>query len=337
MNAEILGLLRDAGIPWTPSWKDVIVLYNYAPIPVRRSRVGAEGWNRGFSLAVLAANGEPAYFCKFRPAGDAVLERETLIRTCLAGDRRGGLSVSPVKSVASARIAVQVSPFLRGPNYGTIAPGQSTVDFIDTLRTVLVGAGELARIALRDCPTMVRTSAATIHLATAAADSIANVTTLAALARAQSDALTAVVVDAGDVPSRPQHGDFWWQNLLMVDGHLWAIDFDSYGEVCVPLYDDLTLMVTTLGVRPGAPDDVLARLTASNDSARACRSLLAERARSEGLSISQLDGLFVYYLAHLASTVHRRGGTGFATPYVKAILHTAEQLETGKRGLLSSQ
>jgi hypothetical protein len=334
VNRELARLLVEAGVSGDIDWRDTVVLFNYAPVPPPAANAEEANWNRGFNLALLR-RGKPTFFCKCRPPGDPVLERETAVRSCLAGHRPDGVSVAPVRAAASSRIAIQVSPFLLGPHYGRIARGQTTSQYLRTLGTALHGAAQLADLALRECA-VVSVPSDPIVLSEVAAESLTDAAGLAALDDAQKAALTRAVIEAGAVPARPQHGDFWWQNLLMVDGHLWAIDFDSYGEVLVPLYDDLTLALTTIRLRTSGAVDGFVRLLSSDDDARACRALLTRRALDEGLHPTQLDGVLVYYVTHLASTVNRRGGPVFSAPHVAAVRHAAERLAAGQRGLLDA-
>jgi hypothetical protein len=114
------------------------------------------------------------------------------------------------------------------------------------------------------------------------------------------------------------------------------IDFDSYGDVQVALYDDLTLILTTIGLRAGGHVAGLDRLASSHEDGRACRALLSDRASTEGLCASQLDGLLVNYLVTMAATVHRRGGVGFAAPHIAAARRAAERLAAGGKLLTPS-
>jgi hypothetical protein len=333
MNAELANLLVEAGVDGRLDWREIVTLYNYAPIPAPPLQVDISGWMRGFNLVVLR-KGRPETFVKCRPASDAVLDRESAIRIALAGDRPGKLSISPVRQARSARIAVQVSPFLRGPTYGQIVATQKSEQYVQTLASVLQSAAELAAVAQRDCE-LLKQPTPTVSVPALANDALAEVASLASLDAAQQAALAEVVLEAGEVPSIPQHGDFWWQNLIMVDEQLYAIDFDSYGDIRVPLFDDLTLMVTTMAVRAGGTVEGLTRLTSAEPEARGCHRILAERARVDGVALSKLDGLLVYYLANMAATVHRRGGLAFSGPHIAAARYAAERLARGERGLLS--
>jgi hypothetical protein len=121
----------------------------------------------------------------------------------------------------------------------------------------------------------------------------------------------------------------------MVDGQLYVIDFDSYGDVRVPLFDDLTLLITTMNVRAGGAVEGLTRLTSNDADVRACHRIINERARADGVAPEKLDGLLVFYLANMAATVHRRGGLAFSAPHIASARYAAERLARGERGLLS--
>jgi hypothetical protein len=78
------------------------------------------------------------------------------------------------------------------------------------------------------------------------------------------------------------------------------------------------------------------RLRRDDEEARACRSLLAERAAAEGLAPSQTDGALVFYLARTAAgLVGRHGDDRYSTPYLADLRGVAELLNSGMRGLLN--
>ena len=334
MNDELRRLLAEAGVAGEFDWRDIVVRHNNAPVPQLVPATATEPWHRGFNLVVLS-RGVPTFFCKCRPGGDPVLARETHLRTYLAGARCGGLRVPPARVASSSRIAVQVSPFLRGVHYGRIVTRQSPGAYVKTLRGILEGAAELWNIAQLGSGGGVRSPSASIVLQAAARESLADLATLESFEPELLAALGAAVREAGEVPSLPQHGDFWWQNVLMAEGHYWAIDFDAFGEVHVPLYDDLTMMCSTLVLRPGAGNTGFERLLTDTVEARGCRVVLAEHASSSGLTPSQLDGVLAYQLVHMASSVKRRGGPVHAAPHLAAVRRAARLLASGERGLLS--
>jgi hypothetical protein len=326
MKSEIVRLLREAGVEGALDWRDILVTHAIAPVPSIKTATNHTAWTRGFNLTLLS-NGQPEHFVKCRPAGDPVLAWDTAIRSCLAGRRPESVSVASVRQVTSDRITIQVSEFLRGPHSGRIVGSQTTADYLATLDKALMGASLLADLALR--AGLLPAEPSSINLADAGSDALADVASLGGLGDHERGALEAALVAAGEVPTRPQHGDYWWQNLLTVEGDLWAIDFDSYGDIRIPLFDDLTLALTTMGLRAGDNVQGLERLLSTSEEAQGCRELLTRRAALEGLAESQLNGVFVYYLIFMAWTVHRRGGIGFATPHVAVARRAAEHLANG--------
>jgi hypothetical protein len=228
---------------------------------------------------------------------------------------------------------MQVSPFVRGSHYGRIAPSQSTDAYLETVRTILEGAGELADFAQSRNMSWTE-DAPSIDLGASAIEYLKHLAPLIPLDAEQFDALSTAMSEAGAVPCRPQHGDLWCRNLLLSDGQIWAIDLEDYGRVRVPLYDDLTLLSSTAGLRPGHPGGDLERLAGSNAEPLACRRILTSRAFAEGLDASQLDGVLAYYVVHRAYTVHRRAGPLHSGPHLANVGYVAKRLANGERLLL---
>ncbi len=310
-------------------WNDVVIRQNYAMVPTPSGGPDLAAMNVGFNLNVLS-HGSPVFFAKCRDAGEPELLRSTAIRNCLAGERDDGLSVSPAGIASSSRMTVQVSRFIPGSNLGEVVLGLSIPEYLGMLRTVLFGNAELSRLAMSK-PGLLEPRPSTLSLAAIASADVDDAARLAALEYGEHAALTAVLLAAGDVPSRAQHGDLWWANLLASGGRIWLLDFDSYGEIRVPLFDDLTFMLGTLGVRGGSLADAVEWLGSEETEARACRALLLERAGADGLSAQQIEGVMVYYLAHMASDVHRRAGAVYGAPHVAAFRFAAQHLASGGR------
>jgi hypothetical protein len=328
MNAILTGLLRRAGVEESVDWKRATVLYNYAPVPPPEVGGDMIRWNRGFNL-VISAQGEPRYFAKCRPFDDHVLEWETEIRSVLAGRRPGSVSVGWVKTATEGPMTVQVSPFLLGPHYGTIVGRQPSAVYVDALRRILTGMRELAAVAVSQCIRL-RQHNSTVVLADEIRESLDEAAALIDLTTAERTALAEAAALVGSVAAAPQHGDLWWQNLIAVKGELWAIDFDSYGNIRVPMFDDFTLTLTTLGLRSGGVVEGLDALMSNSAEAASCRTLLAEQAQAAGLRVTHLNGLLVYYLVTMASTIYRRGGRVYSAPYLTAVRHAAGILASGK-------
>ena len=150
-------------------------------------------------------------------------------------------------------------------------------------------------------------------------------------------AMDAAAAAAGDVPAVPQHGDLWERNLLLANGRMWAIDFEAYGDVLVPLYDALHLMFTTGWSRAGASASGLDRLRGPDAEAHGCRTLLNDRAAADGLAPEHLDGILLFYLARMAAELRaRHGDDRYSRPYEVELQHAAQSFARGERGLLAA-
>jgi hypothetical protein len=328
VNAEIARLLFEAGVTGPIAWQDVVIRQNYAITPSRPGASELASMSLGFNLSVLSS-GSPAFVAKFRPACEPELARSTAIRNFVAGDRHDGLSVSPARIASSKRMTVQVSNYLPGSSLGDVVLGQSNAAYLELLRTVLDGNAKLSRLAMSE-PGLLEKRPATFSLGAIAGEVVAAAAGLAMLDAHEHAAIAWAVADAGDMPSRAQHGDFWWSNLLMIDGRVWVLDFDSYGEIRVPLFDDLTFMLGTLGLRAGSLAGGIERLASGDPEARALRALLVERAEADGLNAGQIEGVIIYYLAHMASEVHRRSGVVFLAPHADALRFAARRVAGGE-------
>jgi hypothetical protein len=188
---------------------------------------------------------------------------------------------------------------------------------------------DLAVVAVQQCPRL-REHSPTVVLAEEMADGLDKVTALGEFDATERKALADAAASVGSVAAAPQHGDLWWQNMIAVKGELWAIDFDSYGTIRVPLFDDFTLTLTTLGLRSGGVVEGLEALLSGSNEAAACRQLLADQARAGQVPAAHLNGLLVYYLVTITATILRRGGVRFATPYLKAVHRAAGVLASGR-------
>lgn len=319
-------LLADAGVPQKVSWQDVVL--SLAPSPSGDAYSDDDDWDRGFNLVVLDG-GVPEYYCKFRPTGDPGIQRETRVRQYLRRGTPGDLSVPDVHTASSGAIDVQVSPFIRGSHYGRIAPMQSLDDYLQTVRSVLAGASRLSDVA-QETGLILEAGTASVGLADSAAEHLDYLAPLLDLSAGSLDALHQALTAAGEVPSRPQHGDLWWRNLLVDGDSVWVIDLEDYGTLQVPLYDDLTLLSSTIVLHAGSSFGEMEYLFGDSTESRSCRDLVTARAEAEGLKGKQLIGVLAYYVIHRASVVHRRSGQPYADPHIANVRFVADSLAEGR-------
>lgn len=305
-----------------------MIRQNHAMVPGPPGASLKAAMNLGFNLNVLV-RGVPAFFAKCRAADEPELARSTAIRNCLAGDRLDGLSVSPAGIASSSRMTVQVSRYLLGSDLGKIVVRQSSAAYLGLLRTVLHGNAKLSRIAMSE-PGLLKPRPATLPLAVLKSGVVDDMALLSQLDKGEHSSLIAALHAAGEVPARPQHGDFWPPNLLMIDGRVWVLDFDSYGEIRVPLLDDVTFMLGTLGWRAGSLAGGIELFSSDCPEAHNYRGLLLERAEADGVSTVQIEGVIVYYLAQIGYDAYRRAGAIHGAPHVAALRFAARRLASGK-------
>lgn len=334
MNAELFDLLRQLGVPADGAWHDVLMLENYAPVPPLPTHKALH-WQRGFNLAILV-HGKPEYFVKCRPAHDPVLQRATATRSVLAGHRPGGVSVSDARFASSERISVQVARFLRGPSFGAGLRTEDAATLQHQIRNILRSHADLARLARQECEYL-RAPTETISLEAASLGSCAYLRQHDILDEQAAGTLAGVMSRSGSVTLLPQHGDFWFQNLLVVAGDVWVIDFEEYGQIQVPLFDDLTLVLATLARRAGGRTEGLRRFLAPDPEGQAWRQLIAERAAAERIEPSQMDGILIFYLTQMAEQIHRRGGMTFGGPHLAALRYAADQLVAGNPAIFDGR
>ena len=330
MNAELLELLRRAGVSTDAAWRDVLRLDNYAPVPPLPGHEALH-WQRGFNLAILT-DGKPEYFVKCRPAHDPVLQRATATRSALAGHRPGGVSVSGARFASSDRISVEVAPFLRGPTLGAGLRRAEMAAVHQRIRSILESHADLARLARRECEYL-RPPAGTMTLEAASLANCAYLRDHGILDERAAVAFAAVLSRSGSVTLLPQHGDLWSQNLLVVDGEVWLLDFEEYGQIQVPLFDDLTLVLAAIARRSGGGREGLRRFLSPGPEGLAWRGLIMDRAAAEQIEPSQMDGLLIFYLTQMAAQIHRRGGMTFVGPHLSALHYAADQFVAGKQGI----
>jgi hypothetical protein len=333
MNAQLLHLLAEAGVSRPLTWRDVVILQNYGPVPVPAAWTGMPGLERGLNLLILDGT-RPTHFCKCRSVNNTNLNRETLIRQSLA-PVDAGLRVPPVTAAASDVLGVQVSRFLDGPHVGMLVPTQQTSRFVRSMERILCGLGALADYSIATLSAMTRPEGRGEHARVASLACLERLMPVLNLNGRTREAVAAVVDQAGTLPERPQHGDLWWRNIIRFDDHYWAIDLEEYGDIRVPLFDDLTLLISTLAIRHRDSAGGVRTLCGDSEEAAACRSVLARRAKSEGVAAEQLDAILACYVLTRASTIYFRSGPDYGTPHLRAARYVLERFERGDRGLLA--
>ena len=113
------------------------------------------------------------------------------------------------------------------------------------------------------------------------------------------------LIEAAPLPMRPQHGDFWPRNILKVGGDWKVLDFESCGEVVLPLYD-VFHMIRGCGeaVRTGKRSWI----ELWEDAGSGAQALVSEVHHAAcGLDIQAIEAALAAYLIKFAARLHRRG------------------------------
>ncbi|MDT8369752.1 MAG: hypothetical protein RQ745_11130 [Longimicrobiales bacterium] len=329
MNRRLRELLREAGVEGPIRSDEIVMLHNNAPVPTGLIDSPWARWPWGFNFIVLH-RGRARWFCKCRAASDPGLRREADVAERLGSVRTASIRVPAVRYVTSGRFALQVAEFLDGVPLDRRISGRDPRKLRARVDLVLSGLAELLTGYLRD----LSSPGGEVVVEDDAAPTLQSVITRLALDTDSRDALKDALSRAGRVRATPQHSDLWTSNVLEVHGVPWVIDFETFGDVRVPLYDDLTLVSSTLdqwlGEDPGVPHSLFREGPVVRDFI----DLLAARAAKAGLDPGQLDGILVFQLVRRSFDVAGAPGRTDAGRHDEAVRSVAKRLATGRTGLL---
>ena len=112
-------------------------------------------------------------------------------------------------------------------------------------------------------------------------------------------------LDAANLPTWPQHGDFWPRNILKVAGGWRILDFESCGEPATALYDVFHFIRGCGEAAGSGRGDWIDRWIKAGTAARP----LADEVRSaaRGLDLASIETALVAYKVKFTATLHRRG------------------------------
>lgn len=328
MNKELTRLIRAVGINEPLEWGQVVVLQNFAPIPVSPRRVGSRASKRGFNFVILK-EGRPGYFCKSRPVDHGSLERESRLVRQLAELGSERVCVPMARYASSDRMSLQAGDFVDGIPYSRVVGAESIRTYLRTVHEIVDWLAAAVQEVRADYDDVARS----IGVAAEASSSVAQLRARLTLEPMEWEGLESALRSAGRVPSLPQHGDLWAENILIDEGRAWVIDFDTFGELHVPLYDEFTLLCSTLDIRLGSPEGSDCALLRSDKAVSKCLELVQERALQLGLEPCQLDGLLVFHLVHRAARIARRAGPTHGRRHDHALLSVARRLASGQLDL----
>jgi hypothetical protein len=225
--------------------------------------------------------------------------------------------VPEVRTAASPRLRMHVSRQLPGESYLTTMRKQDTGEWQRTVEQVLALVDLVGERAKQVVPWL-RSTRPELHLGEGLADRFGQLErqgvdthTLKAL----RTALEGIIV-----PSHPQHGDLWPDNLLRdTDGRWCVIDFETFGQVRFPLYDAFHLAWSSRN-----------RTWPGREKQAADDRIVESAARRRGLSDAQVGALRLAFLVEVTAHRMRPGAqAGYAQGLRRRLDECAQQLAAG--------
>ncbi len=331
MNASLAALLRDlarqldgaAGDPG--EWHDAIVLQNYGVLPA--GRAGRLPSLRGFNLLLLDRTGRPRHFAKCRPLANEDLARETAVLRQLASTRAGSRHVPAVAMGVGSAFSAQLARFQPGeplqPYLRHASPERAEAAVLEILDV----ASLLGGLVSESTPAI----PAGLDLRREAGPH------LAAVARAGLDPesagrISAVLADTGPVRPAPQHGDLWAPNVLRAPDAWVLLDFEFFGQLCVPMVDALQLVRTSGDVLwpIGASATWIGELERDSPRSRFTRRLLDASRDRLGLDDAAALGCVAFALLEITGRFLLAGRSAVDwEPSLLALRDFAALLDTG--------
>jgi hypothetical protein len=295
-----------------PDWSRIVLLQNSAGVPTSRQLTDTYIGSRGFNFMILGSDGRPSYFCKCRSLANTRLRHELAVLTTLGADRRTRETVPRTWGVKSHELQLLISEYVQGTSFDRTVVNLTTARWIESMTQILDVANRVARTVAHVLP---KRSEGRVTLREAA---IPSLNYLASAGLLDADAVTAMEQAlhlGGRVEAQPQHGDLWPQNIVESRGSWWLLDFESFGEVMVPLYDAWHLLRTCSDLRRHSarkghaiPELWIDRLVGRGDESAASWHTISIAAREQRLDATQIVAGLVYYVTHVATEFHKRGG-----------------------------
>ena len=333
MNAELLGLLKEAGYSGADDAdldSRVVVVHNQGSVP-RPKDLPADFAQSGFKLLLLGRNGRPTHFARCGSVDDRALEREGRLLEVLCRSPRLARMVPATTGVTSGAIRVLLTAFIPGRLYDdyvhTQGPGAWARDVADIMSVRWTISDEASRI----LPQLLG-GGATVRPVEEAHSRLAVLRNAGIEAR-DLRVLEDTLAKGGELPRVLQHGDLWPGNVIRHQGSWWLIDFAEFAEVQVPMYDVFHMLQSNPGrqsartqhawltLGPGALDDRWSE---------AARTIVHRHAAQRGYTPFQVGAALVYYLVHLSAYRLRDGvPREYSEAYVRELLRVATELRQG--------
>jgi hypothetical protein len=276
-----------------------VIVRNVGPLLATAPLEGDVISNRGFNALVFAGGKDPTHFLKVRPAGHLQFHREAEITVRLAQDPSVRHLVSGACTFVEGPARVLAEEFIDGLALDLVIRKRQRRDWHVLAADVIRSARPLLHAIAEGVGPSDSCAVKPFEL-------LADLELLRSLGL---DAAAAQrlgrLIESAPLPMRPQHGDFWPRNILQVGGDWRVLDFESCGEVVLPLYDVFHMIrgcgeAVSMGRRSW--------LELWEDAGSNAQALVTEvRHAARGLDIQAIEAALAAYLIEFAARLHRRG------------------------------
>jgi hypothetical protein len=306
MLTELLDVLARAGYvpPRGQALQDVVVMMRNSLGLPPNPELERPGVSLGFHLVLLDPTGKPTHYVRVQSSGDERFSAECRLLELLAEDPVASSIIPSSKSASGAEVRVHVSQFLTSEKRFIPMPAVEPDDWVSVAEDVLRAKDILCGRAA-DLVAEFRSPTPRLVLSDVIKEPLSVIAHVPG-SGVRPSGIQEILQTLSPVPAHLQHGDFWAGNLLLHRGHWRIIDFEDFGQVYAPLYDTLHLIQTSARSGLWGPDagwlDV-GPFAVPAEWRHAWGQLIESRAKQLELSLQQVGGLILFYLARL--TAHR--------------------------------
>lgn len=266
-----------------------------APTPLQGDLIS----NRGFNALLFAGGDAPTHFLKVRPAHHLHFRREAEVTVRLGQDPTARELVPSAQSFVEGPARVLAEGFIDGLALDLVIRTRHRRDWFVLAASVIRSARPLL-------------SAIAGVEGSADGSAVDPTKLLADLVLLQSLGLDAAAaqrlaksIEAAPLAACPQHGDFWPRNVMKVSDRWKVLDFESCGEVVLPLYDIFHMI---RGCGEAASTGNRGWIEQWVDAGSRAQALLAEvHHAARGLDPRAIEAALVAYLVEFSARLHRRG------------------------------
>jgi hypothetical protein len=309
------------------SWTNLVIVRNTGPIRAANPLPGDRMSNRGFNALLIGTMGLPTHYLKVRPTVHDGFEREVQVHMAMVAHPDGRRLAPPAQTFVLGPMRVLVQDYIQGYRFdGVLKEKSRGAAWREPVGAFLAHSAEFWTI-LED---ILAPGTPTDQESRTLARVGETFTVLSGLGLRKS-AASRLEGRIGDLilPSRPQHGDFWPRNILELAGGWRILDFESCGEIDLPLYDFFHLVRGALGFAVGWEPGVWLARWAAGGSQRD-RFWEAQRRLTERFSVAQIEGTLVCYLSDFCVRLFRRGLSRDAlTPWLRELEFLVDGLNEG--------